>query len=75
MDFKDLSHEEVGSESMPANTVYEPVAIAIKNFQMVGVTLHLEEFLREHRTRLREACSTEEMNAESPFALINEGEQ
>ena len=55
IDYWDLSHEELGQDNIPQHSVYEPVAIAIKNFQMVGLSVMLDEFPKDKRTRIREA--------------------
>ena len=55
VDYWDLSHEEMGQDNIPQHSVYEPVAIAIKNFQMMGLSVMLDEFPKDKRTRIREA--------------------
>ena len=45
----------MGQDNIPQHSVYEPVAIAIKNFQMVGLSVMLDEFPKDKRTRIREA--------------------
>lgn len=54
-DYLDLSHDEFFNENDSSKFVYEPVAIAIKNFQIYGLKLFMDEFPHERRTRLREA--------------------
>lgn len=62
MDYWDLSHEEIGQENAPQHSVYEPVAVAIKNFQMKGINLFIDEFPKHKRTRLREVLSDENLD-------------
>lgn len=50
----DLSHDEFCNDSESSKFVYEPVAIAIKNFKIFGLKLYMDEFPSEKRTRLRE---------------------
>lgn len=42
---------------------------------MKNINIFIEEFLKENRTRLREACSDEDLYSESPLSsnFINEG--
>jgi len=62
IDYWDLSHEEVGNENTPQHSVYEPVAIAIKNFQMVGANMFIDEFPKHKRTHLRDIYSDEDLS-------------
>ncbi len=55
IDYSDLSYEEICGESNVPHSVYEPVAIAIKNFQIIGIRLYLDEFPYEKRTKLKES--------------------
>lgn len=73
VDYWDLSHEEIGKENTPQHSVYEPVAIAIKNFQMYGVNMYIEEFPRHKRTRLRDLYGSDEDLSESPLGHHSEG--
>ncbi|XP_065067241.1 autophagy-related protein 2 homolog B-like [Rhopilema esculentum] len=59
IDYLDLSHDEINEELSPDHAVYEPVAIAIKSFQIYGLKLYMDEFPFEKRTRLREADERE----------------
>eukprot|EP00794_Sanderia_malayensis_P020264 gene20264-22250_t len=61
IDYSDLSYEEICGESNLPHNVYEPVAVAIKNFQIIGIRLYLDEFLFEKRTKLKE--TTDERNS------------
>ena len=72
IDYWDLSHEEVGKENTPKHSVYEPVAVAIKNFQMIGINLFVEEFPKNERTRLRDVFSDEDFSG-SPMTPVSEG--
>lgn len=63
IDYWDLSHEEVGKENTPKHSVYEPVAVAIKNFQMIGINLFIEEFPKNKRTRIRDIYSDEDLTS------------
>ena len=54
IDYMDLSHDELCRDPDSAKIVYEPVAIATKNFQILGLRLYMDEFPYEKRTRLRE---------------------
>ena len=57
MDYWDLSGEDVSVENGSHHSVYEPVAIAAKNFQVIGISLFVDEFPENKRTILREAKS------------------
>ena len=52
----------MGNEKTPQHSVYEPVAVAIKNFQIVGVNMFIDEFPKHKRTRMRTAYSDEDLS-------------
>lgn len=52
----------MGNENSPQHSVYEPVAVAIKNFQIVGVNMFIDEFSKQKRTRLRNAYSDDDLS-------------
>ena len=60
----DLSHEELCGDPDSAKIVYEPVAVAIKNFQIIGLRLYMDEFPYEKRTRLRETEDHQDVDYE-----------
>jgi len=70
IDYMDLSHDELCHDPDSAKIVYEPVAIATKNFQILGLKLYMDEFPYEKRTRLRETEEPhhEEYNSHGKFS-------
>ena len=60
-----MSYDEICGDPDSSKVVYEPVAIAIKNFQIHGIRLYMDEFPYERRTRLREADAQLDTDYES----------
>lgn len=74
IDYADLSNEDVGGDAHVQHSVYEPVAIAIKNFQIKGLFLYMDEFPRHKRTKLREASTIDDdMFLSAPCELESPG--
>ncbi|XP_047132306.1 autophagy-related protein 2 homolog B isoform X1 [Hydra vulgaris] len=67
IDYWDLSHEEVAQDTSRQHSVYEPVAVAIKSFQIAGLVMIMDEFPKHCRTRLREALTEEEKIQQESF--------
>ena len=71
-----MSNDELGGDPHTQHSVYEPVAIAIKNFQIIGVRLFLDEFPEQKRTRLKEATGHNDEHSDGHHSLtpiLNEG--
>ena len=59
-----MSHDDISGDPSSPHSVYEPVAIAVKNFQIYGMKLYMDEFPYEKRTKLRESEERDSLDDE-----------